>query len=473
MKKIKLTRLLSSLSGGEVKRFKNFLNSPYHNKKHQFVEVFELLAKYHPNYENDKLGEEKVFSAAYPGRQYSYVLLKNMQSDLYELLKSFMAVEEFDKNKLLVKNLFMQNLFGRPGLKELISKEIKIAEALYTDENLNTSYFDNYYQLKKNLCKYTSNVNQYEEFGNSLDEEIESFISMALNNLLVYGLCFESYKIISQHSKYTKSTSRLIEILKSADTVKNPVNKIFYNVLQLLKTDDEKYYNETIEMLKNEDNFLNMDSKIWVYQPIEAFLIKRVKNGEEKFYRPQYELYKHCFESGLYDNENVFAEGKLLMTIETAIRVKEFDWIEKTIEKNIYKVSENTREDYYNFSMAKILQAKGKNEKALDLLSRINLDTSALKSMARNVQLKIYYELGYFELAKAQIDAYRHYISREKDLSDMYKDSVYNFLKFYNKLIDLKLNNDTRKITDFEFEAAKSKNVILKQWLLEKIEELK
>ena len=123
MKKTKLTQLLSSFSNTEIKRFINYLNSPYHNNKAQFLKTFEEMAKYHPNYENDKLKEEILFNMAYPEKRYSYVLFKNLISDLYELAKNFMAVEELGKNKLALKNLFLLNLFAKPNIKDLIEKD--------------------------------------------------------------------------------------------------------------------------------------------------------------------------------------------------------------------------------------------------------------------------------------------------------------------------------------------------------------
>jgi len=473
MKKTKLTQLLSGFSNPEIKRFNSFLKSPYHNNKIQFVKIYEYLVKFHPAYENEKLTEEEAFKKAYPQKQFSYVLFKNLLSDLYDLAKKFMAIEELGRKKITLKNLFMQNLFTKSEIKSLIAKEIKITEQFYDSNFIDEAYFDNYYVFKKDASKYFSRINQYDNIDTSLNEEVESFISMGLNNLLIYALFFETYNSTHKNTGYIEIIDKLIELFNSADKIKKPVNALFYKVLQLMKTDDEKLYFEIIEMLKEQEKFLGIDPKLWVYQPLEAFLIKRVKNGEKKFYRPQFELYKHCFESGLYDNEVHFAEGKLLMTVETAIRIHEFEWIETTINKYVNKLSVDNRDDYYNFSMAKIVQAKGENEKALVMLNKINLDTGPLKSMARNILFKIYYELGYYENARSAIDAYRHYLARDKELSETYKDSVLNFFKLYNKLFEIKINNNNNTLADLEYETDRSNNVIFKQWLLEKIDELK
>ncbi len=473
MKKTKLTELLSSFSNSEVKRFKNFLISPYFNNKPQFVKLFEAISKYHPDYENEKLSEESIFSAVMPGKQYSYTLFKNMLSDLYELAKLFLSCEEMLEHKLQSKNFFLNNIFRRRNIKELIAKEINIAEQLYEKESLNPDFFDNYYLFRKIVSVY-STENEIEKTEERSGDELESFFSMVLNSLLTYGLWFETYKVVSNTNEYMEIAEKLIDTFFSINFAKKPVNEIFYKTLQLLKTDDEKYYYEIINMLKDEKKFLNRESSLMVYQPLEAFLIKRIKNGEEKYYRPQFELYKHCLENGIYEVNDVFALTKLLLAVEPAIRIKEFEWAEMMINKYRNRGPSDLSEDYYNFNMSKVLQAKGENDKALDFLNKINPEISVLKSIVRNMQMKIYYELGYYELAKSQIDSYRHYISREQDFSEMYRESVYNFLKLYNKLIDLKLDNDKAdKLDNFEYDIHKSKNIILRQWLTDKAAELK
>lgn len=159
--------------------------------------------------------------------------------------------------------------------------------------------------------------------------------------------------------------------------------------------------------------------------------------------------------------------------METAIRVHEYEWIEDAIYKYINRVSEKSRDEYYNFCMAKIIQAKGDNKKALDMLNKVNLDTGPLKTMARNILMKIYFELGYYEQAKTAIDTYRHFLGRDEELSEAYKESVYSFLKLYNKLIDIKISNDNGKFKDLEYDIMSADNIILKQWLIDVTGEIK
>jgi hypothetical protein len=87
--------------------------------------------------------------------------------------------------------------------------------------------------------------------------------------------------------------------------------------------------------------------------------------------------------------------------------------------------------------------------------------------MARNILLKIYYELEYYEMAKTMIDTYRHFVGRDAELPEAYKESVYSFLKLYNRLIDIKINKDLQKLDGLKLDIRVADNIILKQWLLD------
>lgn len=472
MKTSKLTELLSSFSNPELKKFKTFLNSPYFNSKEQFVKMLDALSAYHPDYENEKLTEEKVFKAAFPGKAYNYNVFKKSFSDIYELARTFIAIENIMSEKLAMRNYFMAGMFVRFRIRDLVYKEINITEQLFEEEIYNTEYYDQYYIFKRNISKFIS-ANDIGDYLPHSIKEIESFFRLIQYNLVSLDLWFSIDAVMSAGNIYSGDVSMLNETASKLKIEKTPVVDVSYKLVQLLKTDNEKYYYEVMDILEREEKNFNADSKTWIFQSLEAFLVKRIRHGEEKYYRPQFELYKHCFENGIYNSDDSFAQGKLITAVESAIRIKEFDWIEEQVNKYKDRGPENIRTDYYNFNMSKILQARGDNDKALELLNKINPEISNIKTLVRNMQMKIYYELGYYELAKAQVDAYRHFIAREKDFGSAYKDSVLSFLKIYNKLIDIKAGADTGKLDDIEYELSRTEKIILKQWLTEKIEEIK
>ncbi len=55
----KSIQVLKTLSEEELKQFSDFLRSPFHNKNRSLIKLFDVLKKYHPEYEVEN---EKVYS---------------------------------------------------------------------------------------------------------------------------------------------------------------------------------------------------------------------------------------------------------------------------------------------------------------------------------------------------------------------------------------------------------------------------
>ena len=126
-----------------------------------------------------------------------------------------------------------------------------------------------------------------------------------------------------------------------------------------------------------------------------------------------------------------------------------------------------------NFAMAEILSARKNYNKALEYLSRINIEFSAEKFQVKALMLKIYYETGSYENAYSLIDSSRHFLRNDKQLPDSRKKSFLTFLSFGSQLINIKLNPDEKKSVTLKKSIHRSRFFSGRDWLMEKIEELR
>ena len=62
MRHSKLIGYLSRFSSQEMKDFRHFLQSPYHNSNKQALRLLEGLLSYHPDFDSPRLTKEKDFS---------------------------------------------------------------------------------------------------------------------------------------------------------------------------------------------------------------------------------------------------------------------------------------------------------------------------------------------------------------------------------------------------------------------------
>jgi len=121
----------------------------------------------------------------------------------------------------------------------------------------------------------------------------------------------------------------------------------------------------------------------------------------------------------------------------------------------------------YHYGLALVKFLKKDFTASLLELNKVKNDYIILKMDIKSWALKNYYELGYYEQALAFIDSYRHFLNKNRLITEYLKERHLNFVKFTSELIkrsagetkDGQLKNNIKVV----------QNVVHKDWLLEKL----
>jgi tetratricopeptide (TPR) repeat protein len=155
-------------------------------------------------------------------------------------------------------------------------------------------------------------------------------------------------------------------------------------------------------------------------------------------------------------------------------KLKEHEWIMNFIEEYKSMLAPESMELTYNYNLARAHFAQGKFEQALNDLNRIKrVSHVQYKIIIKNITMMIYYELSYFDMAHGVIDSYRHFLSNDKSISELRKVRYLNFINFFNRLIRLKEKFNGKDLENLSFDLKQVSNVLEKDWMLEKAEEMK
>jgi len=96
----KLTQYLRYFSDLEVKRFKNFLDSPFHNTNKERIKLFALIKEYHPNYDTIPFTKEQLHKKIYgKGKKYQSQQMNDLFKSLRILAEDFLIVSDVLKDK--------------------------------------------------------------------------------------------------------------------------------------------------------------------------------------------------------------------------------------------------------------------------------------------------------------------------------------------------------------------------------------
>jgi tetratricopeptide (TPR) repeat protein len=155
-----------------------------------------------------------------------------------------------------------------------------------------------------------------------------------------------------------------------------------------------------------------------------------------------------------------------------ALRLKEFEWLDKFAEEHSGKLKPEFRENLVSLLKANLYFALGEFEKALEYLNMFRYDIFIYKFDVKNLMLKIYYELGLYFQAYSLIDAYKHFLNNNKEHAKIHNKQYKNFINLYSRLLKIKERGANEDMDMLLNEVEKTEALASRIWLREKFGEL-
>lgn len=476
MQKTRLVRFLKSLNQNEIRQFRDFIYSPVFNKNKNVTELFDILFKYYPEFEARDLNEEKLYEIIFRNKDFEYFKIKNLISDLFALGKEFLAFNSYkiDQN---AKQIYLLRELRNRNLDTAFERAYKYAaDSLEKIKVKDEDYFLNKMNLQFELMSYYSpkkpNVNFH-----YLQERLDLFVSYSVIFLLkIYNIMLHE----NNQNNYNfdmKMFDNVMAYLEKNKFSDNPALEVYYYILLMEKTKDEKYF-YILKKLKDKyrKNLGNVDNYM-LYLHLDGYCATAYNNfGRTDLLYEQFILAKEHPVSDTTESGKILYPD-FLNQVKKAVRVNEFEWSYDFIERYKIKLNEE-KENTLNFCYGYISYQKGETDLALDYFSKTTFSNFIIKIQVKILLLQLYIEKEYYDQALLMIDSFRHFIAREKAMLDSIKTSIMEFLKITSELVRIRSAVSDR---DTEFKIAAIKKDVenmsnnrfgIKLWLKKKVSQL-
>lgn len=478
----KAAEILRTFTADELKSFRNYIMSPFHNTNKNVVKLFELSRKYAPVYDSPSLSKEKLFKKLYPGKKYSDIVMRILLSDMLFLAKEFLALLRERKYRFGKSLSLLEELKDR-GLDSLYLTNYKDTLSILNEvEDIRTKYFNifeleivnvDFYLRKDKQQQITPNVlNRVENLIYFMFIEIIRNMHDLVINENTYNSKFE-FNLAYEFFK-NFNFEPIIEKLKKHRPEHYPVILIYYCLLQaLVEEKDEARFDIFKDAFETYSGSLDKDEIAHILRYLDTCCLLRMKHNPAKYRKEIFHVNKQMLEYGVYSyNTDEMTAQKFKNILISAVNLREIDWAEKFVQDYSPKVQEEYRESmlYYGRALTKFL--RGDFTGSLADLNKVKSDYIILKMDIRSWTLKIYYELGYYEQALSFIDSYRHFLSKNSSITVHMKERHLSYLKFTNELIKMRSKKDSLSLKKMSDDLSALPNVVHKDWMLEKISEL-
>jgi hypothetical protein len=459
---------LRSLSKKEFKEFGRFVRSPYFNNREEVVRFYDSIKKYHPAFNSARLNEETVFFKVYPGRKFSGVLLRKLNSLLLKQVMDYLAVSSFSSNELEF-NVRLIDRLREKKLDTIFEKKAKQIEKLFSSSKQNFPYGESKFKYTTILNGFYMTRNErsmVNNFQNEIDLFTEYFLGVALLLYIRLGEWERVYSVKFDLKFYNE----VINYFRQNTDLPVSISKIYYNMLMMLNDGDEKYFYELQKLREEFSEKLTVLDDFNIRLVSMQYYYRRVNNGDASFGRHQFNIIKSILERDLipagYIEPYFFTNA-----VRNAANIAEFEWAESFIKKYRTRLNPDSAAEICEYSFALVEFSRGNYELALKHFSKINLEISTLKIEIKNLLLAIYYELGYREELDSLIDSHKHYLVRDKKLSDTVRTASTAYVNMVSELVKLKFEEKGASIHNLKKNLKDLPFAGLKHWLIKKTQE--
>jgi len=269
------------------------------------------------------------------------------------------------------------------------------------------------------------------------------------------------------------------------DKLLKAINKHSFNnksilemYLYLLKVEknykDELSFHKFRELhLKNKKSLSHFEN-FRLYNAIASLLAQMQNLNYEKYTKELFLVFKEIVKGKYYlsTNDAVLNLHTFRNFVVIGSSLKEIVWLEQLLNNNINDLKQDIRDSAYHFGLAHLCFSKGKYKEALEFTKKIHSDIFLFKLDLKNLIIKIYYELQYFEELISLVDSYKHILKLNKNVSEQKKDWNLNFTYYMTGIVMLRNRYARKEPDELRHELLNDNRVSNKIWLLEKIDEL-
>lgn len=484
--------ILKTFSNEEIKSFGKFISSPYFNSNKNLIPLFELLAKFHPDFSAERLSKEYISDKLFGKGNFKDSTIRNLLSDLADASESFLMQQNFRKSAVLSFDCLLKELRNKklhlPFLKNSEKLDEKYAKIEYVDSE--------YY-----LARHKLELNKF-NFSAVNEKVLESSqAEKHLNEIYYSGLYITIHYIIEIISLYLADVYYSLHYNRSSDNgllkqaigfinleglrelIKNTehgfIIEIYISLLKVFEnTDNEEAYYNYKNLVNQNASKLDADEIWFHYNNLMNYCsIKLMKSGDysgDKFNMELFNLHEEVLKNEYYKNKKVsYLRYEYFKEIlQLGLRLKKMNWVENFIINYGPKLHKSDKDNIMNLSYTYLYYEKGDYMKSWKYLNKIKIDYFIYKYDLKNCALKIYYELGYYEEALLLIDSYKKFLNRNDLMSDSEKNRIKNFISYLYKLILYKAGQLPQKhFSTYRRRLSTAKDTISHSWILAKYEE--
>jgi len=470
MTESKLIFLLKTFKKVEWRRFKEFLSSPYFNKRTDLIAFFGYIAAVAPDFSEKKLAKEHVFKKLYPKQIYDDKQMRYLMNYTLKAAEEFLGQQKME-SLTLKDNYILEELVDRKLEKHSRRYFEKIAENQGNTQEKSSDFYYFKYRLADTANKH---------FNNQILRKDDVNLELAADNLDLFYLINKlkySCEMLNRHKVFSTNydlsfTNQIYKYLINLREAKEPLIDIYCQIYATLTLEDASANFETLKQLvANHDLVIPSIEKQHIYLYAINYCMRQVKyNVKRNYYANQtLDLYSEGIQQEFLFTNGYLSPWAFKNVVRMGFNLRKYDWTENFINEFYKKLAIEFQEDALHYNLADLAYRRKNYKEAQYHLLLVEYSDIFYSLGAKEILLKIYYENKEIESLLSLIASFSIYLRRSKKISNNIRETYLNFTMLLAQIVRATKYKIPKVIDNIN----NTELVTNRSWLLQICEELK
>ncbi|MEZ4948529.1 MAG: hypothetical protein R2784_03925 [Saprospiraceae bacterium] len=463
----KVVLVMQTLDKKDLKLLDKFVRSPIYNQHEDVIRLFDYLKNaLHDG--NGSLSNEAIFSVLFPDQAFEVQKLHYVNSYLLKTIESYFAWKEWQDDEM-ENSLYLLRAYRNRKIDDQFERTYRqIEKKLFNQPYRNLQHHSLEYRLRIEQIKAESNRRGSDLHLQELSDAQDTWFAV---EKLYNASTMISHQAVVKKEYDMGLLYPILDFLEDSKLMEVPAVSLYFHAFKALADlENEKDYRQLKSAIEKYRERFPQSELRSLFLAALNFCIRRNNRGEKEYLRDMFELYQLGLDSEVFLENGILSRWTFRNIVSVAIQLGEYEWTKKFIEEFSDYLAEDHRSGTVNLNLAFYYYSIGDFDNAMPMLMQADHDDILHNLFAKLLQSKMLYELDDYDALESMLQSFKTYIHRKKVIG-YHRSNYLNFIKYLQKVMSVNYY-DKEKMEKLKGEISGEKNIVEKEWLLQRVESM-
>ncbi len=468
-----LVAILKTFSKKDIRAFKKWLISPFHNKRDDVYHLFTYLIKNDHLNKPDVITKERAFKVIFPKENYDDAKMRQTMHFLRKQVEAFLIYCEQQseglKNQITLLKALRKRQINKTAEKIITQIDHQLKHYPHRDFN----FLWNQYLYQQELYEYRSELGKKRSVKFNLQELVDALDTAYFANKIKQSCLMLQHKRVFKTQYDEGMIEEILRYIDEKELLKVPAVALYYYVYNTYpERDSPDNFYRLKDAIYKYASFFPQDEIRDILQLSIYYCFEKFNKGKDGFIKDSFELYRYGIENEILIQNNTISRWDFMNIARAGKVLKEFKWTKSFIDDYQIYLNPKDKDNIVHFCKAQLYFEEGNFDTTITELSQVKENDVLINLSSKSLLLKIYYLKDEYEVLESLFDSMSKYIKR-KDVPENYKVAYDSIIKMTKKLVRINLyDKEEIKKLKLQIESTKTLPSYARDWLLTQVKEL-